>query len=346
MVVFPRLAGGAEVVIDSTDSDSKDADSLPNWSIRDTLGVLSAGGWSNFPGGESVRFTIHGTANSVSSTAPTAMDNSVTTSEDTPYTFAPADFRFSATGGSDTLASVRIRTLPANPPLRPSDGELTLDGAAVTANQSVTRDQLAAGSLVYTPRADNSGSDYTDFLFLVSGSSEESSFAYKMTIDVTAVNDPATGAPTISGTPEVGETLTASTASIADPDGLTGSFTYQWLQVDSDGTSNPTNIMGATSNTYTLTTSEVGKTVQVEVSFTDSGGGEEERVSTAFPSSGTVVAAPTVNTAPTASDSTVTATEDETYTFLADNFNYSDSDNDALARIEDHRATQPRARAC
>ena len=204
----------------------------------------------------------------------------------------------------------------------------------MTANQSVTRVQLAAGNLVYTPRADDSGSDYTDFLFLVSGSSEESSFAYKMTIDVTAVNDPATGAPTISGTPEVGETLTASTASIADPDGLTGSFTYQWLQVDSDGTSNPTNIMGATSNTYTLTTSEVGKTVQVEVSFTDSGGGEEERVSTAYPSSGTVVAAPTVNTAPTASDSTVTATEDETYTFLADNFNYSDSDDDPLVSVK------------
>ena len=337
MVVFPRLAGGVDVVLDSTDSNSKDADSLPNWSIRDTLRVISSEGWSNFPGGESVRITIHGTANSASSTAPTAMDNSVTTSEDTPYTFTPADFRFSATGGSDTLASVRIRTLPANPRpsgSKPAGGELTLDGAPVTANQSVTRDQLAAGSLEYTPRADDSGSDYTDFLFLVSGSSEESSFAYKMTIDVTAVNDPATGAPTIGGTPEVGETLTASTASIADPDGLTGSFTYQWLQVDSDGTSNPTNIMGATSNTYTLTTSEVGKTVQVEVSFTDSGGGEEERVSTAFPSSGTVVAAPTVNTAPTASNSTVTATEDETYTFLAENFNYSDSDDDPLAELK------------
>ena len=334
MVMFPKP--GEDVLMDSTDSDSEDTDSLPNWSIRDSLMDEDTAGWSNFPTGESVRITIHGTANSASSTAPTAMDNSVTTSEDTPYSFTPADFRFSATGGSDTLASVRIRTLPANPPLGPSEskpagGEFTLDGSAVTANQSVTRDQLAAGSLAYTPRADDSGSDYTDFLFLVSGGSEESSFAYKMTINVTAVNDPATGAPDISGTPEVGETLTALTAGIADVDGLPSSFTYRWMQVDSDGTSNPTNIMGATSSTYTLTNSEEGKRIKVEVSFTDDDGNDETRTSAAFPSSGTVIAP---NTAPTASNSTVTATEDETYTFLADDFNYSDVDDDPLVSVK------------
>ena len=41
-----------------------------------------------------------------------------------------------------------------------------------------------------------------------------------VTIDVTAVNDPATGVPTISGAAQVGQTLTASTDGIADPDGL------------------------------------------------------------------------------------------------------------------------------
>ena len=42
-------------------------------------------------------------------------------------------------------------------------------------------------------------------------------------------NSAATGAPTISGTAEVGQTLTADTSGIADADGLAGvSFNYQW----------------------------------------------------------------------------------------------------------------------
>ena len=44
-------------------------------------------------------------------------------------------------------------------------------------------------------------------------------------------NSPATGAPTISGTVQVRDTLTASTAVIADTDGLTKvSYSYQWIR--------------------------------------------------------------------------------------------------------------------
>ena len=46
-------------------------------------------------------------------------------------------------------------------------------------------------------------------------------------------NIPATGAPTIRGTVEVGETLTADTSGIADEDGLANAtFSYQWLAND------------------------------------------------------------------------------------------------------------------
>ena len=41
-----------------------------------------------------------------------------------------------------------------------------------------------------------------------------------------AENSPATGAPTISGTTQVGETLTADITGIADADGLSGS---RWI---------------------------------------------------------------------------------------------------------------------
>ena len=88
-----------------------------------------------------------------------------------------------------------------------------------------------------------------------------------------ASNNPATGAPTISGTTQVGETLTADISGIADADGLSGeTFTYQW--VSSDGTTD-TDIENATGSTYTLIAADQGKSVKVSVTFTDDGGNEE-----------------------------------------------------------------------
>ena len=46
-------------------------------------------------------------------------------------------------------------------------------------------------------------------------------------------NTSATGVPTITGTAQVGQTLTADTSGIADQDGLTNpAFTYQWVRSD------------------------------------------------------------------------------------------------------------------
>ena len=89
-------------------------------------------------------------------------------------------------------------------------------------------------------------------------------------------NSPATGAPTIGGTAQVGETLTVETSGIADADGLTGAtFSYQWLS------SRDTEIGGATSSTYTLVAADEGKTVKVKVSFTDDADNEETLTSVA-----------------------------------------------------------------
>ena len=88
-------------------------------------------------------------------------------------------------------------------------------------------------------------------------------------------NTEATGTPTISGTPQVGETLTADTSGIADDDGLKNvSFSYQWLADD-------TAIQGATKSTYTLADADEGKAIAVEVSFTDDAGNGETLTSTA-----------------------------------------------------------------
>ena len=93
-----------------------------------------------------------------------------------------------------------------------------------------------------------------------------------LTSEATAVvavrpNTPATGVPAISGTAQVGVTLTADSSGIADADGLANvSCSYQWIA--SDGTVD-TDISGETFPNYTLSVSDEGKTVKVGVSFTD-----------------------------------------------------------------------------
>ena len=89
-------------------------------------------------------------------------------------------------------------------------------------------------------------------------------------------NTPATGAPTITGRVQVGQTLTADTSDIADANGMASStFAYQWLS------SRDTEIEGATSSTYTLEASDAGKVIKVRVTFTDDEGNEESLTSEA-----------------------------------------------------------------
>ena len=92
-------------------------------------------------------------------------------------------------------------------------------------------------------------------------------------------NSPATGAPTITGTAQVGETLTADTSGIADDDGLTNvAYSYQW--VSNDGNAD-TDIQDAAASTYTLADADIGRTIKVRVSFTDDAGNEESLTSVA-----------------------------------------------------------------
>ena len=278
MVVF-KSPGGEEVDVDATTSDDEDSTSIPGWEIRDVFQWNNAGTWQDGSGSKALRIAIFGTVNPPSATAPTASDGTVTETEDMPYTFTAADFNFSPVAVDDTLASIQVLTLPAL-------GTLTLADTAVTANQSVTRAQLDAGSLVFTPLPDGSGSGYAGFLFRVSGSTEVSTDSYSMTIDVTAVNDPATGTPDISGVAKVGLELTANKNTIRDTEGL-GSFTYQWIRVDADGTSNATNI-GENSNRYLLAEADFSKRIKVRMHFTDGQGFAESLTSNAYPSNGTV----------------------------------------------------------
>ena len=88
-------------------------------------------------------------------------------------------------------------------------------------------------------------------------------------------NTAAKGSPTIDGTAEVDQTLTAFTTGIMDIDGLQNvAFTYQWLADDVE-------ITGATNSTYTVDSGDEGKTIKVRVEFTDDAGNEESLTSAA-----------------------------------------------------------------
>ena len=106
-------------------------------------------------------------------------------------------------------------------------------------------------------------------------------------------NRPATGAPLITGPATVGQELAVDVTGIEDEDGLHDiEYTYQWVRVDADGTSNEGDITDATADTYTLTDDDLGKKVKIEVSFSDDFGSDEQRTSA---STDTVTAASTNN---------------------------------------------------
>ena len=110
---------------------------------------------------------------------------------------------------------------------------------------------------------------------LTSDATDTVSFAVQQQV----ANSPATGVPTITGTAQVGETLTADTSGIADADSLANvSYSYQWVR--NDGTSD-TDITGATDSTYTLVAADEGKTIRVRVSFTDDADNSETLTSAA-----------------------------------------------------------------
>lgn len=80
---------------------------------------------------------------------------------------------------------------------------------------------------------------------------------------VAAPQAPAnTAPPTISGPPQVGQRLTANPGSWTGPQPIT--FTYQWLRCDQFG-GGCADIPGASSQTYLLTTADVGHALRVRV---------------------------------------------------------------------------------
>jgi hypothetical protein len=74
--------------------------------------------------------------------------------------------------------------------------------------------------------------------------------------------------PAISGTPQVGQTLTVTTGIWT---GSPTAYAFQWQRCDAAG-ANCTSVAGATGGTYVLSASDSGTTLRVSVTATNAAG--------------------------------------------------------------------------
>ena len=175
---------------------------------------------------------------------------------------------------------------------QPSHGSLDVGDTVTVIVDGATYQVFTDEWVTYTPDPGYAGADSFTFVAL-----DESLPRYPINPVVATVTLDITDAPTIRGTAQVGETLTADTSSIGDTDSITGiSYSYQWVR--NDGT-NDTDITGATDSTYTMVAADEGRTIKVGVSFTDDAGNEETLTSAATSS---VTARPEQDIAPNAPD--------------------------------------------
>ena len=347
-VPVPEVAEGDEIEPCSEDVDTSDnspATGLPTISgtaqvgetlTANTSGVADADGLSN------VQYEYQWLAD----------DSDISGATNTTYTPVAADegkavkvrvsFADDA-GNNETLTSEATDAVAAAPtPNSPATGAPAITGTAqvgetLTADTSGIADADGLGNVQYEHQwladdaeiAGATGSTYTladtdeskaikvEVSFTDDAGNDES-MTSSATDAVAAPppNSPATGAPSISGTAQVGETQTADTSDIADADGLDDvSFAYQWLADD-------TEIAGATSLTYTLADADEGKAIKVEVSFTDDEGNDETLTSAP---TDTVEAAPQPNNPATGAPA-ITGTAQVGEALTADTSGLADAD--------------------
>ena len=181
---------------------------------------------------------------------------------------------------------------------------LTADTSGITDTDGLTNvtysyqwlgddtDIAGATSSTYTLVADDEGKTIKVRVIVTDDEENETTLTSEATDAVEAAaqpDSPATGQPTISGTAQVGEMLTADTSGIADADGLdNATYSYQWLGDDTD-------IAGATSSTYTLVADDEGQTIKVRVIVTD----DEENETTLTSAATEAVEAPEPPAKPT-----------------------------------------------
>ena len=310
------LTGEGSVRVESTTTPAEDAGGASGWTI-DGVGAGSSSPYS-YQTNSLLLMRVNGTAGARTPLTASSPDEPSSHDGQSEFTFelqfseepkedfsenTLRDHAFTVTGGEVKEA----RSLVSGSNVR---WEITINPASngdVTIVLPITTDCTDNGAV-----CTGDGTKLSNRLELtVSGPADEQSSQQQQE------NSAATGSPTISGTAQVGETLTASTTGITDADGLTNvSYSYQWIA--NDGTSD-SDIADATASSYTLVAADAGKTIKVKVIFTDDNGNDESLTSTA------TTAVTTANTSATGAP-TVSGTVQVDHTLTADTSGIGDAD--------------------
>ncbi|PMK31104.1 hypothetical protein BCT56_17425 [Vibrio lentus] len=142
---------------------------------------------------------------------PAVTGQTVSTNEDTTKTFTTSEFGYSDQD-VDALQFVTINSIP-------SHGLLLLNGKAVIANQQISKAELDAGHLTFTPINNENGANYAQFTFTANDGHQNSASA-TMILNVNAVNDtPIVGSSFISSLEDKPHAFTTADFKYSDIDG-------------------------------------------------------------------------------------------------------------------------------
>jgi hypothetical protein len=276
--------------------------------------------------------------------APTGADKTVTTAENTDYTFTASDFGFADPHDSpaDNLLAVEITAVPTN-------GTLADSGVAVTAGQFVSVADITGGKLVFSPAHNASGTNYDSFAFKVqddggtaNGGVDTSTSANTITVNVTAAGTPPNVAPsgadkTATTLEDTGYTFTTGDFGFSDSDG-NSLAAVKITTVPAAGTLTDNGIAVTAGQFVSVADITGGKLVFTPAadangagyaSFTfqvqDDGGTANGGIDTATAPNTITFDVTSVNDAPTGSDKTVTTAENTGYILTASDFGFADA---------------------
>ena len=164
-----------------------------------------------------------------------------------------------------------------------SDADDDITGYAIDggADQGLFEIDGTSGALTFktapdfeAPTDSDTNGSYVVEVTATSGTGErEKTATQTITVTVSNADEGRSGTVTIDDTsPVVGDALTASTANVADPDGLPDPFEpdWQWYRTPDGGSE--TEISGAASATYTVVAADLGAALTAKASWTDNGG--------------------------------------------------------------------------
>ena len=279
--------------------------------------------------------------------APTASSQKLTTDEDTPRVIATTDLGYNDVEG-EALNQITISSVPSKGTLfvDANDNGIADSGEILADNAVVTKTPLDANQLKFLPAADESGTDYDGFAFLVNDGTLDAETASQITFDVNAQNDAPTATDNTVETDEDTDYLFAITDfGYADTEGTA----LDHLEI-TDLPDNGTLFVDA--NNDGIIDDGEAVTINQDISSADiakltfkpapNANGDGYDAFDFLVNDGTAYAAEAstmavnvkeVNDAPLATDQTLTTNEEVALVIATSDLGYSDVENDALSQI-------------